>query len=150
MNKVDPLGTNPLSLGIFSKTTEEPKVPVEATAPLPTQEELQESDLIEKKNQKPETRKHKLVYRNQKPEYGFLQDVKKGKITLQIPEYLNEWLDDVMKFTKKRRGHKIEKQILIQGALELMQHAQIDWNKVTTVEEFRETLEKLSKELLVP
>lgn len=111
------LGTNPLSQGIFSKTT-------------PAVAKSQES---RKKN--PERRK-----KNQ-----FLEDGPREKLNLQIPVSMNDWLDNLIKAGKRQHGRKIPKQIWLQGALELMQAMPVKWGEIKDEGELREVLSGLVK-----
>ena len=130
--KNDPLGDNPLSKSIFSRTT--PKEEVKNQEP-------------ETRNQKPESVSQEPEARNQKPEAVFLRDGDKVKITVQLDENLNEWIDYLVKNGRKKHGHKIQKQTWIQAALELMQVIPIDWASIETPEQLQEELEKVAKTL---
>ena len=107
------LGTNPLSKGIFSKTT--------STAP-----QIQET-----REKKTERRK-----KNQ----DFLRDDAREKVNLQIPVGLNDWLDDLIKAGKRQHGRKIPKQVWLQGALELMQAMPVEWGEIKDEGQLREVL----------
>lgn len=116
------LGANPLSQGIFSKTTPAPQ----AEEPRKKNQETQESS-----KKKPERRK-----KNQE----FLRDDAREKVNLQIPVGLNDWLDDLIKAGKRQHGRKIPKQVWLQGALELMQAMPVDWGKIRDEGQLREVL----------
>lgn len=123
--KKDPLGANPLlSQGIFSKTVTDTNV----TKPVVTSKQL------------PVTRNRKPVSGIKKPEYGFLQDVEREKITLQIPIELNEWLDSLVKQGKRKFGHKIPKQIWIQAGIELLRAIPIELEAIDSEEKLRQEL----------
>ena len=133
--KRDPLGNNPLSKGIFSRTDTTEDKPAKAEPEvLPIQEES------ETRNQKPETRNHNLVS-------GFPSDRSRIKITVQLLEELNEWLDGLVKSSRKNHGHKIQKQIWIEAAIELLKNAPVDWETIQTAEQLSEKITQLSNQL---
>jgi hypothetical protein len=156
MKNNDPLGNNPLGQGIFSKTTSYSKASV---SPEPKSFDsnsvaIAQEQKPEARNQEPETGSqeletinHKLVPRNHKPGTGFLSHSPKEKITLQISEPVNDWVDGLVRGSKKRTGQKIQKQIWVQAALELMQAVPIEWGAIESVEDLRNELEQVVKKL---
>ncbi len=117
------LGSNPLSQGIFSKTT-------------PAIAQSQESRKKNQDTEKPRQKKQEQRKKNQE----FLQDGPREKVNLQIPVGLNDWLDDLIKAGKRQHGRKIPKQIWLQGALELMQAMPVDWRGIRDEGELKDTL----------
>lgn len=112
------LGANPLTQGIFTKTS--------------TPEEIQEP---RKKNQ------------DSLAEAAFLDQGIKEKINLRIPADLNDWLDGLLKAGKRRHGKKIPKEIWVQAALEFLRVMPVDWNAITGEAELRSTLLNLSSRI---
>jgi hypothetical protein len=113
------LGNNPLSRGVFSKTSQDP----------PSQsEKTQESS---KKIQ----------------ESSFLFDSEKEKVNLRIPIELNDWLDSMLKLGKRTHGQKIPKEVWVQAALELLKAMPVDWSQVATKAELQEQLRELERRI---
>lgn len=166
----NPLGHDPLSAGIFTKTQVDEQ-PESLGEELVTINHKPDSG-----NQKTETINHKPESGNQeldagtqsvteeiqgsgtiiqnlaesprhpesvnhKPDSGLLLDGPKEKITLQFPTYLNEWLDDLIRSGKRRHGQKIQKQVWFQAAFELMKSLPVDWEDVNSTDKLKEELE---------
>lgn len=114
------LGDNPLSHGIFSKTSE---------LDTPRQEEEnQESRIL-----------------NQ--ESSFLSDTGKEKVNLRLPIEINDWLDELIKKGKRNHGHKIPKETWVQAALELFRALPVDWERVESVERLKEEIKNLESRI---
>ena len=133
MSKKSPLGVDPLSQGIFTKTVPEKRL--EPVSKPKTQAKFT--------SKAPETTPKKPAPAKQKPEYGFLQDAEREKITLQIPVELNEWLDRLVRKSKRTFGHKVPKQIWIQAGIELLRVSSIRLEAVDSEETLRAELQKV-------
>jgi len=75
------------------------------------------------------------------------KDIEKEKTNLRIPIYINDWLDDLTKQSKRNHGHKIPKEIWIQAALELFKSLPIDWKEVDSIEELQKQIQFCSDKL---
>lgn len=114
------LGDNPLSQGIFSKTSE---------LDTPRQEEENQESRI-------------LIQ-----ESSFLSDTGKEKVNLRLPIEINDWLDELIKKGKRNHGHKIPKETWVQAALEFFRALPVDWEGVESVERLKEEIKNLESRI---
>lgn len=135
------MGINPLGGGgsLFDKT--EPVTPKnsETSEPSKSTEKRQESQNLE-------NRKKNLENRKKKSTAGFLQDIEssdKESIGLQVTTEINDWLDDVVKASRRKTGRKLPKQVLIQAGIELLRAMPVDWTEVGDIEELRNKLSQV-------
>ena len=142
IGKRSPLGKNPLSQGIFSKTD----LAGEGKARL-SQETVSEETEPTSATQKKESRKKNHDYgkknpeqRIQKKESAFLQVGDRENVNFRLPAELNDWLDDLLKSGKRKHGRKIPKEIWVQAALELLRAMPVDWPEVGSEEGLRQQL----------
>lgn len=135
--KKSPLGVDPLSQGIFTKTVPEK---VFDPAPIPKTKPKVAANITEATKKKP-------VSVKQKPEYGFLQDTEREKITLQIPVELNDWLDGLVRKSKRKFGHKVPKQIWVQAGIELLRSSSINLEAIDSEDALRAELQKVSAKI---
>lgn len=123
------LGTNPLSQSIFSPTTSEKEKKFEI-------EKVEKFEI--KKEEKPAI---------QKPENGNQKaesvNVQYDKVTVRLPIELNDWLDEVIRKTKRTHGSKIPKEVLIQIALEAFKAKDIDWSSIKDENDLKKALNSL-------
>lgn len=114
------LGTNPLSRGVFSKTSEDT------------------SSASEKKIQEKRIKNKESV---------FLPDGDKEKVNLRLTIELNDWLDTLLKQGKRTHGQKIPKEVWVQAALELLRVMPVDWSQIGTKADLRERLCELERRI---
>jgi len=137
VHKRSGLGGNPLSQGLFSRTTdiEVPETPVEPVE-VPREEE------------KPQAKIKNLETRKKKVENRFLEDIEEGSkesIGLQVTTEVNDWLDVVVKEGRRKHGRKIPKQIWIQAGVELLRSMPVEWTEISDLDELRQKLHDLSQ-----
>lgn len=118
------LGNNPLSQGIFTKTTE-PELDkqaeaMEATSAIP----IETKSITRKKNQ----------------ESRILIEERTEKVNLRLSIQTNDWLDDLLKQGRRQHGHKIPKEVWVQAALELFRAMPVDWEQIDSEEALKATL----------
>jgi DNA mismatch repair ATPase MutL len=94
-------------------------------------------------NQNPESRIHKTQTRIHKTEYSLLLDDEKDKITLQVSTDINDWLDNLVRSSKRKHGKKIEKQVWTQAALQLLRFLPLDLTAIDTPECLESELKNL-------
>ncbi len=121
------LGLNPLSQGIFSPTTSEKDKKFEI--------EKVEKLEIKKEEEKPAIQNPENG--NQKAESA---NVQYDKVTVRLPIELNDWLDEVIRKTKRTHGSKIPKEVLIQIALEAFKAKDIDWSSIKDENDLKKVL----------
>ena len=129
--KKSALGNNPLadinpsSVSIFSKTS------------------------VSKASQTDKAEKEESRIKNQESIVFNLtnKDLEKEKINLRLPLELNDWLDSIVKRSKRLHGHKIPKEIWVQSALELFKSLPIDWESVDSIEELQNQIQYCSNKL---
>ena len=128
------LGTNPLSQGIFTKTTEpelngstKPVETTSATETIPTVPEVK-------------THEVKAVSRKKKEESRILIEERTEKVNLRLSIETNDWLDELLKRGRRQHGHKIPKEVWVQAALELFRAMPIDWEQIESEEALKDTL----------
>ncbi len=68
----------------------------------------------------------------------------KESIGLQVTTEINDWLDQVVKVSRRKHGKKLQKQVIIQAGVELLRAMPVDWTDIVDLNELRATLEKLS------
>jgi hypothetical protein len=131
------MGVNPLG-GLFDKT--EPVTPKDSEISEPsksTSRKKQESENVESKKKNLE---------NIKKKSGFLLDIEssdKESIGLQVTTEVNDWLDGVVKASRRKTGRKLPKQVLIQAGIELLRAMPVDWTEVGDIEELRSKLSQI-------
>jgi hypothetical protein len=75
-----------------------------------------------------------------------LQDIETSKkefIGLQVTTKVHDWLDEVVKASRRRKGRKLPKQVLIQAGIELLRAMPVDWTEVGDIEELRNKLSQV-------
>lgn len=133
------MGINPLGGGgLFDKTEPVTSKNSEASEPSKsTSRKKQESQNIE-------SRKKNLE--NIKKKSEFLQDIEtsdKESIGLQVTTEINDWLDDIVKASRRKTGRKLPKQVLIQAGIELLRAMPVDWTEIGDVEKLRSKLSEV-------
>ena len=129
------LGANPLTSSIFSKTS-----PEELKAEEEELKKVEPLKEVETGKQNPENGKPKQEDLKQKVE-PLIQQAESGnqkeysvekvhsfassetvydKVTVRLPLELNDWLDEMVRKTKRSNGSKIKKEVFIQIALEAL------------------------------
>ena len=129
------LGTNPLSQGIFTKTTE-PELnnkaePIEATPAISEAKVTEVKAVSRKKNQ----------------ESRILIEERMEKVNLRLSIQTNDWLDELLKRGRRQHGHKIPKEVWVQAALELFRAMPVDWEKIESEEALKATLLNLESRI---
>lgn len=133
------MGINPLGGGgLFDKT--EPVTPENSETSEPsksTSRKKQESKNVE-------TRKKNLENIKKKSEFLYdIENSKKESIGLQVTTEVNDWLDEVVKASRRNTGRKLPKQVLIQAGIELLRAMPVDWAEVGDIEEMRSKLSQV-------
>lgn len=137
VHKRSGLGGNPLSQGLFSRTTDI-EVP-ETTSVQPVE--------VPREEEKPQAKIKNLETRKKKVENRFLEDIEEGSkesIGLQVTTEINDWLDEIVKVGRRKHGRKIPKQIWIQAGVELLRAMPIDWTEIRDLDELRGKLSALA------
>lgn len=137
VHKRSGLGGNPLSQGLFSRTTdiETPETTSVQPVEVPREEE------------KPQAKIKNIESRKKKVENRFLEDIEEGSkesIGLQVTTEINDWLDEIVKVGRRKHGRKIPKQIWIQAGVELLRAMPIDWTEIRDLDELRGKLSALA------
>lgn len=138
------LGGSPLSL--FAPTTyleEKSPTQIEITPELEQQEEKTVEVVKPKK-----TTKAQFINQDKTSELEFLVGVEgndKESIGLQVTTELNDWLDEVVKASRRKNGKKLKKQIIIQAGVELLRAMPVDWTDIGDLDELRGKLSELSR-----
>lgn len=125
-SKRSALGNNPLTQGIFTKTTN-----VETAKSNNTATSKPQANKSRKKNQ----------------ESRFLIEERQEKVNLRLTVRTNDWLDELLKQGRRKHGHKIPKEVWVQAALELLQAMPIEWEAVSSEEHLRDTLINLESRI---
>ncbi|UJB73458.1 hypothetical protein HRE53_33135 (plasmid) [Acaryochloris sp. 'Moss Beach'] len=125
-SKRSALGNNPLSQGIFTKTTN-----VETAKSNNTATAKPQANKLRKKNQ----------------DSRFLIEERQEKVNLRLTVRTNDWLDELLKQGRRKHGHKIPKEVWVQAALELLQAMPIEWENVSSEEHLRDTLLNLESRI---
>lgn len=125
-SKRSALGNNPLTQGIFTKTTN-----VETAKSNNTATSKPQANKSRKKNQ----------------ESRFLIEERQEKVNLRLTVRTNDWLDELLKQGRRKHGHKIPKEVWVQAALELLQAMPIEWETVSSEEHLRDTLINLESRI---
>lgn len=125
-SKRSALGNNPLSQGIFTKTTN-----VETAKSNNTATAKPQANKSRKKNQ----------------DSRFLIEERQEKVNLRLTVRTNDWLDELLKQGRRKHGHKIPKEVWVQAALELLQAMPIEWENVSSEEHLRDTLINLESRI---
>ena len=84
---------------------------------------------------------------SQNIEHSFLVGVEgydKESIGLQVTTEVNDWLDQVVKASRRKHGKKLKKQVIIQAGVELLRSMPVDWTDVGDLDELRRKLRELS------
>lgn len=68
----------------------------------------------------------------------------KEAIGLQVTTEINDWLDEVVKASRRKNGKKLKKQVIIQAGVELLRAMPVDWTDIGDLNELRGKLEELS------
>ncbi len=92
-------------------------------------------------------RSRKEVPASPNPERIFLVGVEgndKESIGLQVTTEINDWLDRVVKASRRKHGKKLKKQVIIQAGVELLRSMPVDWTDVGDLDELRRKLGELS------
>jgi hypothetical protein len=143
------LGNNPLSQGIFTKTTSSPdeesnkktldSIFLNQDHPLTSQEiENQDASFKTLESQPPDEESSKKTL-----DSIFLNETEREKINLRIPTAINDWLDELLKKGKRKHGQKIAKEIWVQAALELFKAMPVQWMDIENKEALRKELRML-------
>lgn len=129
------LGNNPLSQGIFTKTTESDldsqTATIEATPTKPD----------------PKTTETKEITRKENQESRILIEERTEKVNLRLSIQTNDWLDDLLKRGRRQHGHKIPKEVWVQAALELFRAMPIDWEQIDSEETLKATILNLESRI---
>ena len=148
------LGANPLTSSIFSKTapeelkTEEELKKVEPLKEVetgkqnpengtPKQEDLKQK--VEPVIQQAESGNQK-EYSVEKVHSFASSEVVYDKVTVRLPLELNDWLDEMVRKTKRSNGSKIKKEVFIQIALEALKEKEIDWTSIKDEHDLKRVL----------
>lgn len=65
------------------------------------------------------------------------------RIFVRLSEESNDWLHAVTTATRRRSGRKINKEVLVQAAVDLLISSPIDWKQIDSVEDLRTRLQSL-------
>lgn len=126
------LGSNPLSQGIFTKTT--------------SLESAQQdtASIIEPQASKSKKNQEKRI---KKKESSFLIEEREEKVNLRLTVRTNDWLDNLLKQGRRQHGHKIPKEVWVQAALELLKAMPVDWLEISSEEELGKTLRDIESRI---
>lgn len=125
------LGNNPLSQGIFTKTTE---------PELNKQSEANEANEATSVIPDPKAIETKSIARIKNKESRILIEERTEKVNLRLSIQTNDWLDDLLKQGRRQHGHKIPKEVWVQAALELFRAMPVDWEQIESEEALKDTL----------
>lgn len=101
---------------------------------------------------KEETKKGKQQESNKERVVGILESIsaqtEKGfdkrciydQVNVRLPAELNDWLNDVVRRTKRSHGAKVPKESLIEAAVEFIKELDINWESMKNKEEIMELL----------
>ncbi len=137
---VDPLEERTPSKGLFDKTE------VSTSSESSESNESPKNTAKKREPQNLEPRTKNLENRKQKISNDFLRDIEgsdKESIGLQVTTEINDWLDDVVKVSRRKTGRKLPKQVLIQAGIELLRAMPIDLTEVGDIEELRSKLSEV-------
>lgn len=129
------LGNNPLSQGIFTKTTE-PDLDSQTTT----------IEVISTKSD-PKTTDTEAIPRKENKESRILIEERTEKVNLRLSIQTNDWLDDLLKRGRRQHGHKIPKEVWVQAALELFRAMPIDWEQIDSEEALKTTILNLESRI---
>ena len=141
------LGSMPLnpppSDNLFSPTDiPEQKKEVEATPPVEAPDEKVIDIVRSKKGTKTAPTKQGTP---SAPEFlAGVEGSDKESIGLQVTTEVNDWLDEVVKASRRKHGKKLKKQVIIQAGVELLRAMPVDWTDIGDLDELRGKLEELS------
>lgn len=65
------------------------------------------------------------------------------RIFVRLSEESNDWLHTVTTETRRRSGRKINKEVLVQAAVDLLISSPIDWRQIDSVEDLRISVQSL-------
>ena len=65
------------------------------------------------------------------------------RIFVRLSEKSNDWLHTVTTATRRRSGRKINKEVLVQAAVDLLISSPIDWKQIDSVEDLRIQVQRL-------
>jgi hypothetical protein len=149
------LGANPLTSSIFSKTSPEelkaeeeelkkfePLKEVETGKQNPENGTPKQEDLKQKVEpviQQAESGNQK-EYSVEKIHSFASSEVVYDKVTVRLPLELNDWLDEMVRKTKRSNGSKIKKEVFIQIALEALKEKEIDWTSIKDEHDLKRVL----------
>ncbi|MCY6494555.1 hypothetical protein [Leptolyngbya sp. GGD] len=134
------MGIDPLAGGLFDKTEASPSESGEPQRSLKSTPKKRESQNLE-------PRINNLENRKQKISNEFLKDIdgsNKESIGLQVTTEINDWLDYIVKDSRRKKGRKLPKQVLIQAGIELLRAAPIEWSEIGDIEELRNKLSEVA------
>lgn len=120
------LGGNPLSQSLFSPTVNNSE-PKEVSTP---QVEQETKPL-------PTSEKKKTTFLHN------IENADKEAIGLQVTTDINDWLDKLVKSSRRKHGRKVPKQVWIQAGVELLRALPVDWSRVEDIDDLRKKLEEV-------
>ena len=62
------------------------------------------------------------------------------QVNVRIPADLNDWLNEIVRFTKREHGTKIPKEILMEVAVEFLKSKNLNWSEIKTKEDISKQL----------
>jgi hypothetical protein len=74
-----------------------------------------------------------------------VEDSNKESIGLQVTPEINDWLDKVVKASRRKHGKKLKKQVIIQAGVELLRAMPVDWTDIGDLDELRGKLSELKQ-----
>jgi|GEM_PF-4035379 len=98
----------------------------------------------------------KQEHKAQKPMQSDLDKLLKGRdtsekreyydqVNVRLPSSLNDWLNDSVRKSKRVRGTKVPKEMIIEVALEYFRALEIDWGKIESKRDLLDALNKKKK-----
>lgn len=73
-----------------------------------------------------------------------VEDGEKEAVGLQITTDVNDWLDKVVKRSRRKHGKKLPKQVIIQAGVELLRAMSVQWDDIGNIDELRAELANLT------
>ena len=121
-------------MGNFSKSEANR---VEAVVSQPHGDEQHKSSkILDKKIDNVATTRYReeTSFSNENKRYSYDQ------VNVRIPAELNDWLNEIVRFTKREHGTKIPKEILMEVAVEFLKSKNLNWSEIKTKEDISKQL----------